>query len=133
MGFAATGVAMALIPGEHSRPLAERALTIAVIVSSGSLGLFSLAFLSRRATTTGAIAGIIAALLFTAWGVLTEPAARLIDLGNFNFAMNAILIGIFAHIILLAVGWVVSVLCGGHRPADIDQLLLRPASLTRTA
>ncbi len=127
MGVAAAGVAFMLIPGEDSRPLAERALTIAVIVSTGSLGLFMLGFLSRRATRTGAIAGIIAAVSFTAWGVLTEPSARLIDLGNYNFAMNSILIGIFAHVVLFTVGLLVSVTFGGYRPADIEQLLLRRA------
>ncbi|HVS29830.1 MAG TPA: sodium/solute symporter [Thermoanaerobaculia bacterium] len=124
-GVAAAGVAFVLIPGEESRPLAERALTIAVIVSAGSLGLFTLGSLTRRATARGAMAGIAAAVLFTAWGVLTEPAARWMDLGRLNFAMNAILIGVLAHVVLFTVGYAVSLLFGGYRPADVDRLLLR--------
>ncbi len=124
-GLIASGVGVLLMPEEGAAPIAERALIIAVIVSAGSLGLFSLGFMTRRATRTGAHAGIAACALFTAWGVLTEPGAQLLDLGVFNFPLNAILIGVLGHVVLFSVGYAASVLFGGYRPANVDELLLR--------
>ena len=126
-GMIACYVATLLIPERGALPLAERALTIAVIVSAGSLGLFCLGFLTRRATRTGAYAGIVACILFTAWGVLTEPGNGFVDFGDWNFAMNTILIGVFGHAVIFGVGYVVSLVFGGHRPADLDNLVYRRA------
>ncbi len=125
MGLVAAGVGVLLIPEEGVTPIAERALTIAVIVSAGSLGLFSLGFLSRRATRRGAYAGIAGCVLFSAWGILTEPGNRLVDLGPLNFEMNVILVGVLGHVIVFGVGWLVSVTFGGHVPDDIDELVFR--------
>lgn len=124
-GVIASGIGVLLMPSGDAAPIAERALIIAVIVSAGSLGLFSLGFLTRRATRTGAYAGIAACAAFTIWGVLTEPGNRIIDLGALNFPLNAILIGVLGHVVMFVVGYVVSVLFGGYRPPDVDDLLLR--------
>lgn len=132
-GMAAAYIGIAMIPTESSTPVAEKALVITVIVSAGTLGIFSLGFLTKRATRRGCYAGIIACLIFTAWGVLTEPGARTIDLGDFNFNMNALMIGVLGHVITFGVGYVVSLIAGGYRPEDVDELRFRRAPpATRT-
>lgn len=131
-GLIASWVAILLIPQENSKPIMERVVTIAAILSGGTLGLFCLGFLTTRATRAGCYAGIAACLLLTAWGVLTEPKQHILDLG-FNFRMNPILIGVFSHVILFAVGYVVSVIFGGYRPADLAQLTIAKAWRERSA
>ena len=122
-GLLAVWLGTLLTPSESTLPIAEKALTVAVILSAGSLGLFSLGFLTRRATRTGAYAGIVACVLFTTWGVLTEPGSRLLDLGRFNFELNTILVGVLGHFVLFGVGYLVSRGFGGYRPADLDDLV----------
>ena len=124
-GLIASVIGVALMPEEGAAPIAERALIIAVIVSAGSLGLFSLGFLTRTASRTGAYAGIVACAVFTGWGVLTEPGTRLVDLGPFGFPLNAIFIGVLGHGVIFGVGYLVSVVFGGYRPPDLDRLVLR--------
>lgn len=126
-GTAAAWIAIWLIPTETSTPVAERVLVIGVIVSAGMLGVFALGFLTKRATRRGCYAGIAACILFTTWGVLTEPSARTIDLGAYNFEMNPIMIGVLGHLISFGVGYVASLVLGGYRPDDVDDLQLRKA------
>jgi len=127
-GMSAAYIGILMIPTEDSTPVAEKALVITVIVSAGTLGIFSLGFLTKRATRRGCYAGIIACILFTAWGVLTEPSSRTVDLGAFNFAMNPIMIGILGHVITFGVGYLVSLIAGGYRPDDVDQLQIHRTS-----
>lgn len=122
-GAAAAYIGVLLMPTETSAPVAERAVVITVIVSAGALGVFALGFLTRRGTRRGCYAGIVACLLFTAWGVLTEPTTRVIDLGSMNFEMNPIMIGLFGHVISFGVGYVVSLIAGGYVPDDVDELV----------
>lgn len=124
-GAIAAGAALLLMPGKGTASIMERGVTIAAILSAGTLGLFFLGFLTRRATRNGCYVGIAACLLFTAWGILTEPTHRLIDLGRFNFGMNPILIGVFGHFILFGVGYIASLALGGYRPEDVEQLTFR--------
>lgn len=124
-GMTAAYIGILLIPTEDSTPVAEKALVITVIVSAGTLGVFALGFLTRRATRRGCYAGIAACLAFTAWGVLTEPAARIVDLDSYNFEMNPIMIGVFGHLISFGVGYLVSIIAGGHVPEDVDELRFR--------
>lgn len=124
-GMIAAYIGILMIPTEDSTPVAEKALVITVIVSAGTLGIFTLGFLTRRATRRGCYAGIVACILFTAWGVMTEPGSRIVDLGTFNFSMNPIMIGILGHVITFGVGYVVSIVAGGYRPEDVDQLRFR--------
>lgn len=126
-GMSAAYIGILMIPTEDSTPVAEKALVITVIVSAGTLGIFSLGFLTKRATRRGCYAGIVTCILFTAWGVLTEPSARTIDLGAYNFAMNPIMIGILGHVITFSVGYLVSIIAGGYRPENVDQLQIRRA------
>ncbi|MEO1246831.1 MAG: sodium/solute symporter [Pseudomonadota bacterium] len=129
-GAAAAYIGILMIPTENSTPVAEKALVVTVIVSAGTLGVFALGFLTRRATRRGCYAGILACLLFTIWGVTTEPNTRSLDLGSFNFEMNAIMIGVLGHLLTFGVGYVFSLLFGGHIPDDVDELRFRrsPAS-----
>lgn len=123
----ATGGALAaisavlLIPDKGAAPVMERALVIAAILSGGTLGLFCLGFLTRRATRLGCYTGMACCLLFTAWAVATEPRNRMIDLG-FNFEMNPILIGVLGHAVLFVSGYLASLVFGGWRPENVERL-----------
>jgi SSS family solute:Na+ symporter len=87
----------------------EFAVQIFSLATAGMLGLFALGALSRRATGKGAIAGIAACIIFTAWATLTAvklPALNrvVLDLGPLNYPLHPFLIGIFNHAILFGVG-----------------------------
>jgi SSS family solute:Na+ symporter len=86
--------------------------------------LFFLGFFTRRATRLGCYLGLAACAVFTAWGMLTEPQNRVLDLG-FNFPLNPILIGILGHLIVFGVGYGASRLLGGYVPPNVDQLTFR--------
>lgn len=83
------------------------------IATAGMLGLFALGALTKRANAKGAIVGIIACIVFTAWATFTSvklPALNhvLLDLGPLNYPLHPFLIGIFNHVILFVVGWAAS-------------------------
>lgn len=120
-GLLSAGVALLLTPKSGASSIMERGVTIAAILSGGTLGLFFLGFLTTRATRTGCYVGIAACIVFTTWGLLTEPAHRIVDLG-FNFEMNPILIGVFGHVVLFGVGYLASVILGGWRPENVKRL-----------
>lgn len=93
----------------------EFAVQLFSVATAGMLGLFALGALSQRATAQGAVWGIVACVLFTAWATLTSvrlPALNrvMLDLGNFNYTLHPFLIGVFNHLILFTVGLVASVL-----------------------
>jgi solute:Na+ symporter, SSS family len=123
-GLLAASAAVLLIPEKDSAPVMERAVTIAAILSGGTLGLFSLGFLTRRATRQGCYVGMACCVVFTTWAILTEPRARILNL-PINFEMNPILIGLFGHIILFVTGYIASRLLGGYRPDNVEQLTIR--------
>ena len=91
--------------------------TITAIVAGGLAGLFLLAFLFRRATRRGAIAGIVANLLFTIWATLTE-GGKILNLGRFNFPWHDYMIGAVGHIVLLAAGIAFSLILLDTSPSD---------------
>lgn len=129
-GGLAVLTALVMAPKGGAATIMERAVTIAAILSGGMLGLFFLGFLTRRATRLGCYAGLAACAVFTAWGTLTAPGNRIVDLG-FNFPLNPILIGLGGHLIVFFVGYGVSRLFGGYVPPDVDQLTFhrrRPAA-----
>jgi SSS family solute:Na+ symporter len=84
------------------------------IVSAGLAGMFLLAFLSRRANRQGLWIGIVCALIFTAWAVLTTTKGAegklLLDLKKFNYTWPSVMLGVIAHVIVLVVGWLTSFL-----------------------
>jgi len=125
-GVSASLIAILLIPEEGAEPLMKRAITIATIISGGTLGLFSLGFLTRRATRTGVYVGIACCLVFTSWALLSQvngEGARIVDFG-FNWTMNSLLIGVFGHVILFGTGYISSIIFGGYCPENIDELTI---------
>jgi solute:Na+ symporter, SSS family len=84
--------------------------TVSSIASGGLAGMFLLAFLSRRANRQGLYAGIFACVTFTAWATLTSGAKPILDLGWFKFGMHEFMIGVIAHMVLLVVGYLASLL-----------------------
>lgn len=82
--------------------------TVTSILAGGLAGLFMLAFLSRRSNRQGVWCGIVACLLFTAWGTLTVGKEPTLNLGQWNFPFHKVMIGVIAHVVLLSVGYVAS-------------------------
>jgi SSS family solute:Na+ symporter len=85
------------------------------IVSAGLAGMFLLAFFSRRANKQGLWIGIVTALAFTAWATLTGGKYKMLDLG-WNYTWPDVMIGVGAHVIVLAVGYAASLFF----PADAN-------------
>jgi SSS family solute:Na+ symporter len=107
--------AAALILTRTRATAAYEVVVISVsVIAAGTLGLFALGFLTRRATRAGAYAGIVACLLFVGWATATGPLK--VDLGV-NYRMNALLIGALSHFVLFGIGYAASLALGGHRPA----------------
>jgi SSS family solute:Na+ symporter len=100
-GVAAVAVALKLAGSQGSA--LSLYYTITAVVAGGLAGLFLLAFLVPRATRAGAFAGIVASLLVTAWGTLTE-GGKILNLGRWNFTWHDYMIGPVGHIVLLVVG-----------------------------
>jgi SSS family solute:Na+ symporter len=116
--------ALAVAIGAFIARKGEGALTLyyaaTAIVAAGLAGMFLLAFFSRRANRQGLWIGIVAALAFTVWGVLTSTKSAdgkiLLDLHQFNYTWPSVMLGVIAHVIVLVVGWSASWLF----PADTN-------------
>ncbi|MBQ9355795.1 MAG: sodium:solute symporter [Prevotella sp.] len=89
------------------------------IFSAGIVGIFMLGLFSRRANKQGLYIGIAAAVLFTAYAVLTSTKVdihgtgvkeTLLDLGDWNFSHHKYMLGVYSHIIVLVVGYLASFL-----------------------
>jgi len=87
------------------------------IFSAGIVGIFMLGLFSRRANKEGLYIGIAAAVLFTAYAVLTSTKVdihgtgmkeTLLDLGNWNFTHHKYMLGVYSHLIVLIVGYMAS-------------------------
>ena len=83
------------------------------IATAGMLGLFALGALTKRANAKGALVGIVTCVLFTAWATLTSVKLPvldrvLLDLGPLNFKLHPVLIGVFNHVVVFAVGFAAS-------------------------
>lgn len=91
------------------------------ILSAGIVGIFMLGLFSRRANWQGLYIGIAAAILFTAYAVLTTTKADdgtlFLDFGEYNFPHHTLMLGVYSHIIVLVVGYVAS-LCFKTPKAD---------------
>ena len=95
------------------------------IISAGIVGIFLLGLFSRRANWQGLYIGIVCAILFTAYAVLTSTPFDmgsgekhlLVDLGKYNFTHSTYMLGVYSHLIVLIVGYLSS-LCFKTKPAD---------------
>jgi SSS family solute:Na+ symporter len=87
------------------------------VLAGGLLGVFCLAYFTRRANSTGTGLGIAACLVFTLYAALTSGSDRLLDLGARNFAWNSLLIGAIGHVIVVAVGYPASLIFSGRSRA----------------
>jgi SSS family solute:Na+ symporter len=92
---------------------------VSAIAGGGLMGLFFLAFLTKRAHRAGVYCGIIANLCFSAWAALTKGQKPLVDLGGWNFPYDELLIGVIGNLLLFSVGWVVSYLIP-DRPREVQ-------------
>ncbi|MCS7315848.1 MAG: sodium:solute symporter [Bryobacterales bacterium] len=114
----AVAVAMALLLSRTQGSALSLWFTISAIVAVGLAGLFLLAFLSTRAHARGAWVGIAATILFTAWATLTYGEERMLDLGRWNYPWHEYTIGAAGHLVLLAVGYLASLLIPPAAPPD---------------
>lgn len=103
-------VLVAIIIAWKSEKVLSFWFTTSSIVAGGLAGLFLLAFFCPRANGRGAAIGIVACLLFTTWGTLTAGQTPTLDLGAGNFRLQPIMIGVFAHPVLLVAGYLGSLL-----------------------
>ena len=101
-------ILIAIIIAWKSEQVLSFYFTVSSIVAGGLAGLFMLAFLSPRANRQGVYIGIAACLIFTTWATLTSGKNQSFDLGAFNFPLHPVMIGVIAHLVLLAVGYVAS-------------------------
>jgi SSS family solute:Na+ symporter len=97
------------------------------IFSGGIAGLFLLGLLSKRANKEGLYFGLVACVIFTAYAVLSSTEFTiggekklLLDLGAFNFTHHKYMLGVYSHLIVLAVGYLASFL---FRKKEIDESL----------
>ncbi|MBR1688997.1 MAG: sodium:solute symporter [Prevotella sp.] len=101
------------------------------IFSAGIVGIFMLGLFSRRANKQGLYIGIAAAVIFTAYAVLTSTKVdidgngtkeTLLDLGTWNFAHHKYMLGVYSHLIVLIVGYVASLFF--HTPLADKELTI---------
>jgi SSS family solute:Na+ symporter len=91
------------------------------IAAAGVLGLFILGMFFRRVAIHGALAGIIACVVFTTWATLTSVelpvfGRTVFDMGDYNYSWNNKLIGVFGNIIMVSTALAVSYLV--NKPQD---------------
>ena len=120
-GILTTIIAMVLARyTEHALSLY---FTFTAILSGGLFGLFVLAFFSTRANPRGVWIGIIASVLFTAYATVTHGQGRFVDLGQLNFKLPGVMIGVLAHLVVIVVGYVASLAFRTHRAAASELTL----------
>lgn len=117
-GLAAVGVACLYISWGGEGVLGAL-FSLYAIFSAGIVGIFLLGLFSRRANKQGLYIGIAAAVIFTAYAVLTSTKvdidgdgikSTLLDLGEWNFKHHKFMLGVYSHLIVLVVGYLASFL-----------------------
>ena len=117
-GVGAVGVALLYISWGGEGVLGAL-FSLYAIFSAGIVGIFMLGLFSRRANKQGLYIGIAAAVLFTAYAVLTSTKVdihgtgvkeTLLDLGDWNFSHHKYMLGVYSHLIVLVVGYLASFL-----------------------
>ncbi len=127
------GTALLLVRGKGSA--LSSWFAVSAIASGGLMGLFFLAFLTKRAHRTGVYCGIAVNLVFSAWAALTKGAKPLLDLGAWNFPYDELLIGVIGNLLLFSVGWLVSyaIPASAREPRQLPEQTLWHWLLTRRA
>ncbi|WP_240347938.1 sodium:solute symporter [Longitalea arenae] len=89
--------------------------TLYAIFSGGIVGIFLLGIFTARANRQGITIGIIACILFTAYAFLTstrigtgEEKHLLLDLGDYNFKHDKLMLGVYSHLVVIVVGYIAS-------------------------
>ena len=117
-GAAALGVACLYISWGGEGVLGAL-FSLYAIFSAGIVGIFMLGLFSRRANKQGLYVGIAAAVIFTAYAVLTSTKVDLngdgnkeilLDMGTWNFSHHKYMLGVYSHLIVLVVGYAASFL-----------------------
>jgi len=97
------------------------------IFSGGIAGMFLLGIFCKRANKQGAYIGIAASVLFTAYALLTSTPLEfgghkhlIFDMGTYNYSHHKLLLGVYSHLVLFAVGYYASLFF--KRPGDISHL-----------
>ena len=93
---------------------------VSAIASGGLAGLFLLAVSCPRANARAALCGVVACLGVTAWAVLTQGSKRIVDLGNWNFTWDNLMIGVVGNVALFLTGVVVAQLRWGRQVTAIS-------------
>ena len=115
-GIGAVGIALLYVSWGGEGVLGAL-FSLSAIFSAGIVGIFLLGLFSRRANKQGLYIGIAAAVLFTAYAVLTSTKVDLdgdgtkqilLDLGQYNFSHHKYMLGVYSHLIVLVVGYVSS-------------------------
>ena len=111
-GIAAMGVSMLYAMWEGEGVLGV-VFQIYAIFSAGIVGILLLGLFSKRANKQGLYWGIGAAILFTAYAMLTSTPIGvgtskriLLDLGSWNYTHHKLMLGVYSHIILFVVAYV---------------------------
>ena len=89
--------------------------TLYAIFSGGIVGVFLLGIFTQRANRQGINIAIVVCILFTAYAFLTSTEITfgnesfiLLDLGDFNFTHNKMMLGVYSHLVVIGVGYVAS-------------------------
>jgi SSS family solute:Na+ symporter len=114
VGIACIGVSMlyALWDGEGVLGVVFQ---LYAIFSAGIVGILLLGLFSKRANRQGLYWGIGAAVLFTAYALLTstpigvgEEKHILLDLGSLNYTHHKLMLGVYSHVVLFVVAYIAS-------------------------
>ncbi len=106
-GTLAIGVALAYV-AVKKQAILDTVFDLYAIFSGGLVGLFALAFLTRRANKQGALIGILLTIIFCAWGVLTAGKNPYVNLGRYNFPHDSYMLQVYPNLLLFIVGYVAS-------------------------
>jgi SSS family solute:Na+ symporter len=89
--------------------------TLYAIFSGGIVGIFLLGLFSSRANRQGITIAIICCIIFTAYAFLTstkigigENKKLLLDLGEYNFKHDKLMLGVYSHLVVIVIGYVAS-------------------------
>ncbi|WP_304068457.1 sodium:solute symporter [Pedobacter glucosidilyticus] len=89
--------------------------TLYAIFSGGIVGIFLLGVFSARANRQGVNIAIIVCIIFTSYAFLTstkiglgEEKFLLLDMGDYNFTHDKLMLGVYSHLIVIGVGYLAS-------------------------